>query len=271
MKNISYQSGLLLNSFLAKDKQSFSYKEAINILKDSSVNAIKELLSDMTKRGLLMRVKKGVYYIIPYEQDAEQFMPNWHLLASSLAEGTSHYIGYYSALQIHGLITQPSLHEMIVVNKQIRPSTITVKNVDFQFIYHNEKHFFGAKMTWIDSYYKVLCSDLEKTIIDCVFKPEYAGGIVEIAKAIHTANNKIDFNKLLKYCIQFDSQAVIKRLGFLLDLLYIINPIREELQKIKTASTVLLDTELPAGGKYSGTWSIQENFDLETIRSAIYT
>ena len=38
-------------------------------------------LGDVYKRQLLLRVKKGVYYIIPYEQDPETFMPDWHLLA----------------------------------------------------------------------------------------------------------------------------------------------------------------------------------------------
>jgi predicted transcriptional regulator of viral defense system len=76
---------------------------------------------------------------------------------------------------------------------------------------------------------------------------------------------------LLKYCIQFDSQAVIKRLGFILDVLDISNPIHKDLQKIKTATFALLDTELPKTGKRSGIWSIQENLDLETIKSAIYT
>jgi predicted transcriptional regulator of viral defense system len=76
---------------------------------------------------------------------------------------------------------------------------------------------------------------------------------------------------LLKYCIQFDSQAVLKRLGYIHDLLGIRNPIREELQKIKTGSVVSLDTELPNEGKYSGIWSIKENLDAETIRGAILT
>jgi len=134
-----------------------------------------------------LRLKAGIYCIIPYEQDVEAFMPDRHLMAEHYVNDAKHYIGYYSALQIHDLITQPSLKKQIVVSKQIRPSEIKIKEVAFQFIYHNEKHFFGAKKIWIDSYNKVLCSDLEKTIIDCLFKPEYAGGIVEVAKAIYVS------------------------------------------------------------------------------------
>jgi predicted transcriptional regulator of viral defense system len=225
----------------------------------------------MTKRGLLMRLKKGLYYIIPYEQDAASFMPEWHLIAEHLVKNSEHYIGYYSALQVHNLITQPSLKEQIVVSRQIRPSTIKIKEVQFQFIYHNEKHFFGAKKIWIDSFHKVLCSDLEKTFIDCLFKPDYAGGIVEVARAIYISRDKINYKKLLEYAEKFNSQAVVKRLGFLLETLELKTGIVSKLQKAKTASYVVLDTELPKSGKMISRWSIQQNLETETIKSAIYT
>jgi len=270
-KYISKQSNELLYYFISKQRNSFDYSLASRALPNSKPSAIRELLSDMTKRGLLMRLKDGVYYIIPYEQNALTFMPDWHLIAANLVNNTTHYIGYYSALQIHNLITQPSLKEQIVVSKQIRPSEIKIKEIPFQFIYHNEKHFFGYKKIWIDSFNKVLCSDLEKTIIDCLFKPDYAGGIVEVAKAIYASKDKIKYDILLEYTKKFDSQAVIKRLGFLLEMLDIPNNIIQDLQQMKTASYVVLDTELPKIGKRISRWCIQQNLETDTIKSAIYT
>jgi predicted transcriptional regulator of viral defense system len=270
-KNISNRSGELLKYFNAIEQHYFDYVEARKALPNSSESALKELLSDMVRRGLLMRLKKGLYYLIPYEQDPEAFMPDWHLLAEALTKEVPHYIGYYSAMQIHNLITQPSLKEQIVVAAQMRPSQIEIRNINFQFIYHNEGHFFGAQKVWLDSYHKVWCSDLEKTFIDCLFKPDYAGGIVEIAKAIHVSKDKIKFKQLLDYAKKFDSQAVIKRLGFLLEALQIGTEILDMLQDLKTKSYVVLDTELPKEGKWHSRWSIQQNLDLETIQSAIYT
>lgn len=270
-KLISTQSGELLAYFNEQGKPCFDYAEAFEALPDSKKGTVRELLSDMTRRGLLMRIKDGVYYIVPYEQDAESFIPEWHLIAERLVSGVAHYVGYYSALQIHNLITQPSLKEQIVVSKQIRPSEIKIKNVPFQFVYHNKKHFFGAKKIWIDSFSRVSCSDLEKTFIDCLFKPEYAGGIVEIARAIYISRDKIEFGRLLDYVIKFDSQAVVKRLGLLLETLGTGREIIDELQKIKTSSYTVLDTELPKTGKRQSRWSVQQNLDAETIKSAVYT
>jgi len=273
MKNkyISKQSSELLTWFRNHEMERFDYKDAFKALPGSKKGAVRELLSDMTKRGLLMRLKEGKYYIIPYEQDSITFMPDWHLVAECLAGAGNYYIGYYSALEILGLITQPSLKEQIVVQKQIKPSTIYIKNVPFQFIFHNGHHFFGYKETWIDSYNRVMCSDLEKTIIDCLFKPSYAGGIVEISKAIILSKDQIDFTKLLDYLNKFKSQAVIKRVGFLLELLEINNNIIDLLLKMRSDSYVILDTELPNKGKFISKWSIQQNIESETIKSVLYT
>ncbi|MES1160474.1 MAG: type IV toxin-antitoxin system AbiEi family antitoxin [Bacteroidota bacterium] len=273
MKNkyISVRSASLLSYFQEKDQDRFEYQEAFAALPDSKKGAVKELLSDMTRRGLLLRLRKGTYQIIPFEHDAATYLPDWHLAAAGVVKGSDYYIGYYSALQLHQLITQPSLKEQIVVSKQLRPSTLTLQNVSFQFIYHNSTHFFGAQKTWIDNFHQVPCSDLEKTFVDCLFKPNYAGGIVEVAKALYTAKQQLQFDKLLTYVQRFRSKAVSKRLGFLLEMLDIDTSIIDYLQKTKTASYVTLDTELPKSGPLISRWSIQQNLDTATIKSAIYT
>jgi len=269
-KTLLSQSADLLQKVTEAGKNCFTLNEATGYLESSSRDAVKRLLSDMAKRGLLMRIKDGVYYVIPYEQNAETFMPDWHLLGQYIVGDADYYISYYSAMQIHSLITQPALKEQIVVNKQIKPSVLKVKGIPFQFIYHNEKHFFGGKKTWIDNFNKIECSDLEKTFIDILFKPEYAGGVTEIAKALYKSKDKINFPKLLDYAIQFDSLAVSKRLGYLLELLQIDTNITGKLQGLKTKSYFLLEPSRLKEGKMLSRWNIRENIDSESIISLIY-
>ncbi len=269
-KRVSSPAALLLDRLYNKGIECFTTDEAYNLLKDSPSNSVKRLLSKMVQIGLLMRIKDGLYYIIPFERDAKAFMPDWHLLSQYLVGDAKYYIGYFSALQIHSLTTQPSLKQQLVVSKQIKPSILKIKNIPFQFIYHNERHFFGNKKTWIDSFNKVQCSDLEKTLIDCLFKPMYAGGITEIVLAIHKSKDKIDYPKLLKYAKEFNSQAVIKRLGFLLELLEIKHPIINQLQKLRTNSFVLLEPSYPKEGKTIFRWAIQQNIDNKSILSPLF-
>ena len=128
-KNLSFQATKLLNQLNKAKLLCFGMEQANKLLPKSNPDAVKRLLSDMTSRGLFMRVKKGLYYIIPFEQDAKTFMPDWHLLSQYLVGDSNYYIGYFSALQIHSLTTQPNLKEQIVVGKQIKPSTLKVKGI----------------------------------------------------------------------------------------------------------------------------------------------
>lgn len=270
-KTLSFQSSGLLQKLNQESSTFFSLERAYQLLPDSSKPAVRRLLSDMTERGLLLRIKNGLYCIIPYDQNAATYFPNWHLIAQHLAANTNFYIGYYSAMEIHSLITQPALREQIVVDKQIKPSSLKIKGHKFQFIYHNKEHFFGLKNIWIDNFNKVPCSDLEKTFVDCLYKPDYAGGITEIAKALYKSKEKIDFEKLLNYCKQFKTQSVIKRLGFLLETFDINNPITEELLQLKTTSVILLEPSYEKKGKLISRWSIQQNLETTEITSPIFT
>lgn len=267
-KAISATEAAFLGYLTEEGKSWFRIEDAYGVFPNKSEGAVRFMLMRMLDKGLLIKVSKKTYWVVPFGQDADNYLPDWHLLAEPLAGGSRYYIGYYSALQIHGLITQPSLKEQ-VVREQHKTESVVLKGVEFQFIYHNAKHFFGVKKVWIDSYNKVPCSDLEKTMIDCLYMPAYAGGIVEVAKALWMAREKLNYDKLLEYAKRFDSQVVMKRLGYLLDKLEIQTEIIEQLRGLRSATVSPLDTEVPNAGKISTKWSIRQNVDIETILNAI--
>ena len=68
-------------------------------------------------------------------------------------------------MQIHGLITQPGLKEIIGTNLQVKPSVKIVRGVEFQFVYHTKVRFFGYRSTWINQHDKVAVSELESRAI----------------------------------------------------------------------------------------------------------
>lgn len=272
-KTIGNTSAILLTELHQKGWDFFDLQQVSTILSDNNAAAIRRLLSDMVRRGLLMRLRDGIYHIVPYDRDPTTYFPDWNLAAHYLAGETPYYIGYYSALVLHDLTTQPSLVEQVVVSKPIRPNEQIVNGVTFRFILHNEQHFFGTTQEWIQGVYKINCADLEKTWIDCAFKPDYAGGIIELGKALFKSKDSVNPVRLLDYAERFGSDAVIRRLGFLLETLDILPELAQNLhQKIKkTATYVVLDTALPKTGRSQSRWGIIQNIDLETIQSANFT
>jgi predicted transcriptional regulator of viral defense system len=59
--------------------------------------------------------------------------------------------------------------------------------VNYQIVRVKEEKFFGIRKEWIEEM-PVSITGKEKTIIDCLDKPHYAGGIIEVAKALNTGS-----------------------------------------------------------------------------------
>jgi predicted transcriptional regulator of viral defense system len=198
-------------------------------------------------------------------------MPEWHLVAKYLMKGKEYYIGYYSAMQIHGLITQPSLKEIIVTNLQIKPSTKNIRGINFQFVYHIETRFFGYKNRWINQHEKVMVSDIEKTIVDAVSRPHLCGGLTEIGKAIYETRTKVDLQKLFDYFARNEIQVAKKRYLFLTDLLGLKwTSYHEGMLKNVGSGFSLLDTTGPDQGRKDSRFGLKINVDKETIKDSIF-
>ena len=270
-KNISYQSSKLLEQLIKNKRSFFSISDAIEVFPGNKKKTTYELINNMIKRGLVLRIKDGLYHIIPYEADSSTYFPNWHLVGESLVKNREYYIGFYSALDIHGLIIQPSLKEQIVTKEQIKPKNYTIKNRDFEFITLNNQRFFGFKKVWINDYEKVNCSDIEKSILDCLYKPAYAGGITEIVKALFRCRKNIDEQQLLEYIYRYKVKAVNKRIGYLLSNLQLFPKFTDKLKSTITPSYILLDPSLPPEGKSHSEWRINDNVGIENILESIKT
>ena len=268
-KGISYRSSELLEGLISRKKEFFTMKEALEILSGRDKTTVRKLLSDMTKRGIIMRIKEGLYHRIPYEQQPDQYLPNWHITAEAMVHPKEYYIGFYSALDIHGLITQPSMVEQVVTNEQVKPKVQHVKNVRFEFITISEKRFFGYKKHWIDDFNKVNCSDLEKTFLDCMYKPDYAGGIAEITKALYKSREKLQPAKFQEYLTKFNTQVVYKRLGYIICALELFPELQKFIAGKVSSSYAPLDPSLDKHGSYNSKWGIIDNIDFKTVLNSI--
>lgn len=270
-KHISYRSSDLLSALIDRNKDFFTLKEATEILPEKDYATVRKLLSEMAKRGLIMRIKDGLYHRIPYEQHPDRYFPNWHLTAEAIVKPKDYYIGFYSALDIHGLITQPSLVEQVVTCERVKPKILQVKNVRFEFITLSKTRFFGYQKHWIDDFHKVNSSDLEKTFLDCLLKPDYSGGITEITKAFYKASEKLQPGRFQDYLERFNTQSVYKRLGFIIDHLGLFPELQYFINEKITSSKAPLDPSLAKHGRYNSKWKIIDNVDFETVLNSIKT
>jgi len=262
----------IIKRFSGNDQDCFTYQNVVEEYSNKDKIYISKVLSRMVKKGMLIKLNRGLYHIVPASADIGNYIPDWHLVAKYLMKDRKYYIGYYSALQFHGLITQPSLKEIIVTNRQVTPSLRKIRGIEFQFVTHTATRFFGFKNTWLNQHDKVMVSDLEKTVVDAVTRPHLCGGMIEVGKAIYETRDKANLEKLLKYLIQNESRAAIKRFLFICYLVKVKWTSYHEgmLQKIGTSFS-LLDTSAPDQGRKNSIFGLKINIDTETIKNSIFT
>ena len=180
----------IIKKFSAKNKNCFRYKDVIAEFPDKDRSHLSKVLTSMVSMGMLMKLYRDLYCIIPLSADQETYSPDSRLVARCIMKGKGYYIAYSSAMYIHGLTDQPGARTMVVTERQRQPSKINIKETEFCFIYHSYGRFSGYQETWITTQEQAMVSDLEKTIVDAVSKPQLCGGIARVGKAIYHAAKK---------------------------------------------------------------------------------
>ena len=161
----------------------------------------KVFLSRIVKTGLLVRVEKNKYVV----RDTNPLLVASNLIFPS-------YISFISALGYHNLTLQiPHIIYVVCLRKK---KQISYNGYTIKFVRFNRKSFFGYRRELLDGKY-LFIGEVEKVILDCLKLPKYCP-ISEVFYAIKNA--KLDMDKLIRYAKKMSSEAVIKRLGYLLEI-----------------------------------------------------
>ena len=255
----------LLNVLSSHDKTIFAVEDARKITGSSAV-ATRLLLSDLVRKKWLIRLIPGKYLIVPLSAGEEaEHSENWYVIAKNLIEPQPYYISHYSALEIYEMIIQPIYTVYISTPNRKRPKEVL--GATHQFVYTQPKDMeWGTEDVWITSSQKVRASDLERTIIDCLDRPDLCGGISEIAKGIWAKRGNIDYQKLAQYAKRLNRKSVAKRLGFLLETYGLGGQeVLFELKGMLSSSYALLDPTLEEAGRFLSSWKIRVNVDAEEL------
>ena len=266
-KTMGEVSAKLLNALYSKGKMFLSIDDASKILR-SSYNTAKKLLLDMTGRNLLVRIKSGKYIVVP-EGVSGPYMGNWYVAAKEISNSSRYFVSHYSAMGVHKMLTQPLTKVYVSSPKrQVSPKNPRGR---FRFIYVKSENIWGIEESWVTNTEKIRVSDIERTIIDCLWRPQYAGGITEIAKGIWIRKKYIDDNKLMRYVYKFNKNVVAKRLGFILETIEVGGGVLLKLKEFINKRYDILDPTSPIGKTFKNKWFLCANVSPDEIRNIIST
>ncbi len=268
-KTVGRQTARLLAGLYDEALTTFSLADAARIT-GLSAKLASSLLHKAARRGIVSRLKPGVFLIVPQEiGSAKEHAGDPYLTAIALAGDAPVFLSHASAMEIHRMVTQPQLAVFATSAKRLRSRV--VQGTEFRFVFVKREHYFGTTRHWVTKQAAVDVSDLERTVIDGLRQPEYCGGVTEAAKGLWIRRDDINVTKVVDYALRMDIGAVVRRLGYLLEL-YKLAP-ETELARLRNELTdtyLPLDPLLPKEGPHLRRWRIQLNVspqELELVRS----
>ncbi len=269
-KTLGETEARFLADLASQDKTIFITEDARRV-SGKPITAVDLLIAKLVKKKWLIRLNRGVYLIVPLSAGEEaEYSENWYVVARHLIQPAPYYLSYFSALEIHEMTTQPVL--TVYISTPVRRISKEIAGATYRFVTTKPEDLWGTEETWVTSSERVAVSDLERTILDCLDRPDLCGGIIEVAGGLWAVRDKIDYPKLAEYAVRLGRKSVAKRLGFLLDTFGLGTPENSAaLEGLITPSYAMLDPTLPATGRHVRRWRIRVNIEPEELRAATTT
>ena len=269
-KTLGSQAARLVTTLHERGRAVFRLDDVRKITGLSEASA-RSFVRKLVDRGVATRLKPGLFVLVPFELGRErQYLGSPLVVAREIMNGADYYLSHATAMEIHGMLTQPQLIVTVSTPKPRR--SVSTLGLQFRFVRCQRRHLFGLAEHWVTKQQQVRVSDPERTIIDGLKQPEYCGGLTEVAKGLWMRRQDLKVDTLVRYAKRIRVGAVLRRLGFLLETYEMVGaPDLERLRSGLTATYVRLDPTLPADGKRLRRWRLQLNVAADELRAVVRT
>lgn len=267
-RSLSPQESRVVLALAEQGRREIARPEIVQLL-GVSPKAADHVINSLRRKGWLERASWGKYLLIPPDQGPEALgESNLLALASRIIE--PYYIGYGTAATHYGLTTQHRNVIWLVTPVHLRDRK--VGDGEVRIVNPVPDKFFGFGPVDVLGY-KVIISDREKTAIDCIDRPELAGGAGEAAYILATASRRFDWGKAADYLERIGSTALVRRFGWLADHSGADIPAGERERLLRLAGhsrkTFLGPREAVKGAiGYDDTWRLFVNLTREELHGS---
>jgi len=260
-KSLSTRESQALSRLASEGRQVITIGDVENTL-ESSRKSAKDMVYSLKKKGWLERLSQGKYLILPLSAGENAvYTEHEFVIASALVEPM--YIGYWSAMNHHGLTEQMSRTVYLVTTK--RAETREIHGVEYRPVSVTEQKFFGYQPMAVGSA-QVNIASIEKTLVDCADHPEFCGGVSELAKAMQNATEKrCSWETVVEHLRRVGNGAGTKRIVYLADQLDIDLPEYWDLVEDFTTGYPLLDPTREATGTRDSKYQLRLNVEPEVF------
>ena len=260
---ISGRNRRLLTTLHRSVSGPFSVEEAASAL-FLSIPRTHRLLAYLADRGWLLRLRRGLYSLVPLEAaHAREWVEDPWVVASKLY-GADSYIGGWSACEHWDLTEQIFMETVVITSRKLRSAKDEVQGFSFRVKRTKPDMIFGVRTVWRGRT-RVNVSDASRTVADVLSDPSLGGGIRHVGDVLETyfESEHLDEDLLVGYVDRLGNRTAFKRLGYLAETLDVGSPaFVRRCQEGMSSGTSLLDPSLPAAGPYLRRWNLRVNANV---------
>ncbi len=96
----------IIKQFSIKNSLNFTFQDVVSEFPEKNPVLLSRTLSDMVTKGMLCKIARDNYHIIPLNEDPQSYVPDGSQISKYIMRDKEYYIGYASALRIHGFTSQ---------------------------------------------------------------------------------------------------------------------------------------------------------------------
>jgi len=175
------------------------------------------LLARHSVSARLIRVRRGLYAVVPRGVDPDKASVDPYLLASRLTDDA--VVAYHAALQFHGKTYSVWRRFHYLTGKRTRP--FSFRGMEFVPVQvpsavRSLPQWGGGTIEVPHAGGQARVSTLERTLVDVLDKPEKCGGWEEIWRSLGMVEF-FDLDAVIAYAMAFGSSLTIARVGFFLE------------------------------------------------------
>jgi predicted transcriptional regulator of viral defense system len=175
------------------------------------------LLTYHVKTGRLVRVRRGLYTVVPSGASSATYPVDPFLLASRMAKNA--VLAYHTALEVHGKAYSVYEHFTYLATSPTRPVTfrsLQFKGVGFpKALSLKDKKTFDVVKT-DRAGLEVSVTGLERTFVDVLNRPDLTGSWEEIWRSLESVEF-FDLEKVAVYVDLLGNATTAAKVGFFLE------------------------------------------------------
>jgi predicted transcriptional regulator of viral defense system len=209
------------NAFLARHPvfrhEEFAAHVAAGPHPPPSARAVENILAHHVRAGGLARVRRGVYFTVPVGVEADRAPVDSFLVAAHLTEDA--VLAYHAALQLHGVAY--SVVEDVTYCTTVRTRPLTFRGQRYRPLpFPKPLRDAGKERFAVETVDRqgldVRVTNLERTLVDALDRPDETGGWEEVWRSLE-AVPYVNPDVVIDYALLLGSVTTNAKLGFFLD------------------------------------------------------